>query len=209
MTGVQTCALPICIYGNGIAADGSGNSYVTGHFNFASVSFGPDTLTSVGSSCIFIVKFDSTGNFKWAKGVGSYGSEQGNSITVDGNKNCYLTGFYQDNSITFGTTTLTGAGANDMFIAKLAGTVSSVPEVQDGASVIVYPNPASNQLTISNLKWIQNIEVYNMLGQCVISQIASPKSEQQLINVSTLPSGIYFLKVNCADKIYSQKIIVE
>ena len=117
--------------GFGIAVDGSGNSYVTGHF-FGSATFGPGeinetTLTTAGFfSDIFVAKYDASGDLVWAKRAGGTRTDSGNGIAVDGSGNSYVTGLFED-SATFGPgesneTTLTGAGsddlADDIFVAK-------------------------------------------------------------------------------------------
>ena len=60
--------------------------------------------------------------------------------------------------------------------------------------LIVYPNPSTYELIISNYQFIiKEIEVSNVLGQIVLHPIIS-SSSNLLINVGNLPSGIYFLK---------------
>ncbi|MEJ8801250.1 SBBP repeat-containing protein [Pontibacter sp. H249] len=103
-------------YGNSVAVDGSGNSYVTGYFQGAA-TFGTTTLTNAGGTDIFIAKYDASGNALWAKSAGGANSDYGNSVAVDGSGNPYVTGYFQGTA-TFGTTTLTNAGGTDIFIAK-------------------------------------------------------------------------------------------
>ena len=103
--------------GNSIAVDGSGNSYITGSFD-GTITFGNNTLTSSGSSDIFIAKLDGSGNYLWAKKTGGTSVDSGNSIAVDGSGNSYITGFFYGTA-TFGNTTLTSAGGGDVFISKL------------------------------------------------------------------------------------------
>jgi len=103
--------------GNSIAVDASGNSYVTGYF-YNSVSFSTTTLTSSGSYDIFVAKLDSNGNWLWAKRAGGTDWDEGNSIAVDASSNIYVTGYFSI-SATFGTTTLTSSGYDDIFVAKL------------------------------------------------------------------------------------------
>ncbi len=91
--------------GDGIAVDGSGNSYVTGFF-FSSVTFGPGetnetTLTSAAGADLFVATYDSSGDFVWAKRAGVTGGAFGNAIAVDGSGNSYVTGFFE-NTATFG-----------------------------------------------------------------------------------------------------------
>jgi mRNA-degrading endonuclease HigB of HigAB toxin-antitoxin module len=104
-------------YGQSIAVDGSGNSYVTGNFS-GSATFGSNILTNTsGSDDVFIVKYDAAGNVIWAKQSGGTGDEYGQSIAVDGSGNSYVTGNFSG-SAAFGSTTLTSTGNSDAFVAK-------------------------------------------------------------------------------------------
>ena len=100
-----------------IAVDDNGNSYVTGYF-WSSATFGATTLTSSGQYDIFVAKMDSNGNWLWAKQAGGTSSDRGYSIAVDDNGNSYVTGYFEE-SATFGATTLTSSGYEDIFVAKL------------------------------------------------------------------------------------------
>ena len=100
-----------------IAADASGNSYVTGGFE-GTATFGSTTLTSNGEEDIFIAKLDSSGNWLWAKKAGGTASDWGNGIAVDASGHSYITGRFQGSAI-FGSTTLTSSGNWEIFIAKL------------------------------------------------------------------------------------------
>jgi hypothetical protein len=104
-------------YGQGIAVDASGNSYVTGYF-YDSATFGSTTLTNNGVYDIFIAKLDSSGNWLWAKNAGGSSNDSGNGIAVDASGNSYVTGYFDSNA-TFGYTTLTSNGDDDIFVTKL------------------------------------------------------------------------------------------
>ena len=113
-------------FGQGIAVDGAGNSYITGRFQ-GSAAFGAGetnetTLTSAGISDIFVAKYDASGDLVWAKRAGGTSRDSGEGIAVDGSGHSYVTGYFED-SATFGPgetneTTLTGAGDRDIFVAK-------------------------------------------------------------------------------------------
>ena len=68
---------------NSIKIDASGNRYVTGSFN-GTEDFDPSgstaNLTSAGGTDIFIAKYNSSGAYVWAKGMGGTGSDQGNFL---------------------------------------------------------------------------------------------------------------------------------
>ncbi len=103
--------------GFAITTDFSGNSYVTGYFN-GTASFGGTTLTSSGQADIFVAKLDSSGNWLWAKKAGGTGEDYGYGIATDSSGNSYVTGYFMGTT-SFGTTTLTSNGWDEIFVAKL------------------------------------------------------------------------------------------
>ncbi|MDP4267504.1 MAG: M6 family metalloprotease domain-containing protein [Bacteroidota bacterium] len=78
----------------------------------------------------------------------------------------------------------------------------------------VYPVPASNILNIdikSSLLKHYKISVYNQLGQQLYSEkdfIVNGKTNRT-INISGFSKGIYFIKAEDGDEVYSRKFIVE
>ncbi|HMI79126.1 MAG TPA: SBBP repeat-containing protein, partial [Ferruginibacter sp.] len=81
-----------------LALDPLGNAYITGTFgNGADFDPGPGiyTMPLVGGEDIFILKLDVSGNFVWAKSIGSQSTfDEGNAIAVDGAGNVYITGTF-------------------------------------------------------------------------------------------------------------------
>ncbi len=111
--------------GQSIAVDFSGNVYTTGYFQ-VTVDFDPSTgtfnLISEGSHDVFVQKLDSSGNFIWAKSLGSVVDDVGYSITLDASGNVYTTGYFYgfvDFDPGAGTANLTSAGLFDIFVQKL------------------------------------------------------------------------------------------
>jgi hypothetical protein len=108
--------------GNSIAVDGSGNVYITGFFGGTiDIDPGPGTFTLTDGG-IFAAKFDSAGNFLWAKQTYGYSWKWGYSIAVDAAGSAYVTGFF-DSTVDFdpgpGIFNLKTAGKTDVFIWKL------------------------------------------------------------------------------------------
>jgi len=111
---------------NSTATDASGNVYVAGVFESATVTFGTTTLAnaSTDTTDMFLVKYDAAGNVLWAKRAGGTNFDDATSVTTDASGNVYVTGSFSSSSITFGTTTLTSIslfGTSDIYIVKYDG----------------------------------------------------------------------------------------
>jgi hypothetical protein len=89
---------------------------MTGHFS-GTANFGAITLSAAGSIDGFIAKFDSSGNVVWAKQISSGTYDACSSIKLDASGVPYITGAFSSTA-TFGTTSLTSDGGNDIFVAK-------------------------------------------------------------------------------------------
>lgn len=107
----------------GVSYDAVGNIYICGQYkdtmSFAGITtlypYGPQ-----GERDIFIAKYNSNGDFQWAKSAGSTGRDEALSIKTDQWGNSYICGMYSDGA-NFSGTILNAAGTMgylDGFIAK-------------------------------------------------------------------------------------------
>lgn len=121
-----------------VAMDGSGNLYVTGFYESATVNFGTHQITN-GSSLpdIFVVKLNTSGNVIWAKGFGGPLLDVGNRIAVDAAGNTYLTGEFQSIGVLFGAHGVANSGSStsDAFIVKFDPSGTSLWAKQIGGSL--------------------------------------------------------------------------
>ncbi|GAB3590120.1 hypothetical protein GCM10027345_44660 [Hymenobacter daeguensis] len=111
---------------NATAADANGNVYIAGFF-FNTATFGSTTLTGVGQQDMFVAKWSSSSNrFVWAVRGGGAVNDVATAISVSGSA-IYVAGFFGGPTATFGTTTLTNAGGDDVFVTKIvdAGATAS------------------------------------------------------------------------------------
>jgi hypothetical protein len=81
-------------------------------------------------------------------------------------------------------------------------------------TITVYPNPSKGNINIDyNLpkKQYVNIELYNIKGSKIrtIEKSYQNKGLHTLTNKTNLDKGMYFLKINIDDKVYTHKIIIE
>lgn len=92
------------------------------------------------------------------------------------------------------------------FDLDAVGVINSVSLIADdfykGQEVVIYPNPASFQFTVSTKSAIQFLEVLDFSGRVVV------KSESKNVDVSSLPNGLYVVLVSTTNKIYKQVITV-
>ncbi|MBC7845288.1 MAG: hypothetical protein H7Y10_02205 [Flavobacterium sp.] len=110
--------------GSGIAVDKSGNVCITGKFARI-VDFDPGmgvvNLTCQGNENIFLAKYDTNGNYIFAKSMGGKRTDLSNAIAVDTNGNSYITGFFEgtaDFDPSDRTATLTSPEPYGLYIAK-------------------------------------------------------------------------------------------
>ena len=137
---------------NSIAVDKSGNVFITGYFS-GTVDFDPGdgvaNVTSVENSIdIFIARYDSLGNYVYAKAFGGPGADQGNSLAIDRDGNVYITGSFVDtanfNSSASPVNLSSNSGYADIFFAKYNGAGNCIyakslggPGIDGGSGIAV------------------------------------------------------------------------
>jgi hypothetical protein len=79
-------------------------------------------------------------------------------------------------------------------LARLDG-ITSIPDDISIESFNIFPNPATDQITIQNFlnKTDCNITLYNISGSQIFKKIM--KTNEMILNINYLPSGIYFLQI--------------
>jgi hypothetical protein len=105
---------------NYVYADNYNNVFVTGSFSSYSISFNSTTLYnySSGYDDILVVKYDSDGNFNWAKSAGGLDNDIGNIITSDVNGNIWISGQFTSSILYYEDYIHYNEGLNDVFVTK-------------------------------------------------------------------------------------------
>lgn len=113
-------------YSWGVDVDSSNNVVVVGKFS-STVDFDPGagtaSLVAGGPTDAFVVRLDPTGVFSWARSIGSIGNEEAFAVAVSGGGDVYVTGAFNgtvDLDPGAGTTALTSAGSEDVFLWGLS-----------------------------------------------------------------------------------------
>ena len=137
-----------------ITSDAADNIYFAGIYSLSAVTIGSTTLSYFGQTDIDIVKYDSSGVVIWAKGAGGTGGDAPRGIACDALGYIYVTGVYNSSSISFGTSTITNTGDNDMFFVKY-----------DPCGNVVYATSlGSTASDIGNSVWANGSDIY-LAGQ--------------------------------------------
>ena len=170
------------LYGGGsfvVKYDFSGNVMWTkmlGGYSYGGIatdSYGNFYLPGKNSGNIMLSKFDSSGNLIWNNiviGVWTF------DVAVDVNDNVYVTGLFDKDSITIGTTTITSFGDNDVFTAKY-----------DSAGNFIWASGGGGIDT----DWGRGIAV-DSAGNCYIT--GETLSNSMLFGNVTLNSSLYIVK---------------
>lgn len=109
---------PLSESANAIAVDDYGNAYITGNFQSSVLSFGGQTISNVGKTSTFIVKYDVNGSEIWARSSVGPGNTYGYDIDTYINNGIYIAGWYDSTSVSFGNTNLFSTGGEDVFVLK-------------------------------------------------------------------------------------------
>lgn len=86
------------------------------------------------------------------------------------------------------------------YVGLINDFYTGVKQVNMTKDVFVYPNPTSNTLYVVNQK-ANVVEIYNLTGQVIATY-----NNLNVINVSNLSQGTYFVKVITDSKVITQKI---
>ena len=88
-------------------------------------------------------------------------------------------------------------------------TATNISEVPQSASgLTIYPNPAKDKIFIKSDLQINNIEIYDIAGRTVETSLQQPNSVKT-INISSLPQGVYMVKVYTNEGVAVRKIVKE
>lgn len=152
----------------------------------------------------WITKLDNTGNISWQKCLGGTGTEDARTIvqTADG-------GY-----IVTGTTVYSAAGDvnssdysnNHPWTVKLGNGVSGIEEEGVLAGVALYPNPAQQSVTLSNLPDNASLRITDLTGTLLYSNDKVKAS--QTVSIDKLVSGVYFVQVQSDRHTATRKLVV-
>ena len=108
------------------------------------------------------------------------------------------------------TVIVTDANGCSVTLSVTVENTSSINETTKSENnLLAFPNPVNNILNVevNNHEQIQNLQLYNCVGNLVYSSIINQGKYQ--IETDKLSNGIYLLKVQTSDKVLSSQINIE
>ena len=125
--------------------DALGNTYIAGTFR-NNITLGRKTLTSIGSSDIYVAKYNTSGYLVWSQQAGGIGADSAMAIALRYDKNLALGGSFS-NEAAFGGFSLISQGGDDAFLTRLNQVaVPTPPEIEN--ALCFNGNEGSINLTV-------------------------------------------------------------
>jgi hypothetical protein len=194
--------------------------YITGSITFAGdIDFDPDpideyNITTYGFADYFAARYSTDGDFIWAVNLNgdqaSSSNVTGKSIMLNNEGKLLSVGEFSDMvSFNSGTSSeiISAQGTQDIFLMQLDNELLGINDENLDPDFSVYPNPVTNDLFIKTKSLAQSISVYNMKGQQVYFK--AQNDIESIINLSSLASGVYLLKVSYAQGLIGLKRIIK
>lgn len=220
--------------GHRVGFDKLGNVLVAGWMRGVT-DFDPSAataaLTSLGTQDVFVAKYTNNGRYVWARGLGATGNTQNDicaGLAVDHDDNFYLTGQIYGRTTDFDPSEreviLTGSGQNDCFVAKYdkdgnlwRETITGVKDAlgsRSNAGLSLSPNPlvsggrASYTLQTASMVCLSIVDMLGNTALNLVEEQQTAGAHDILFDVSNLPQGAYFLRLQTGTIIKTQPFFV-
>lgn len=204
-----------CIWRNGTPLTRGGSGYNPGSKEFIRFAFGGDPS---GSGWSQLNSGDQVGDKRGLSIVGPITVSSGETICLDvafpyardyGGNNLSSVNILKERVKSIGT-----FYKNQHYDCPVITT--NVKEAdKDNLDIFIYPNPSEGvfQMQLNQLRMLQNfqIEIFNAIGTKVyqFNKLTIQESGNFEIDISDHPAGIYFVKVQNENRMYSEKIIMK
>jgi hypothetical protein len=80
--------------------------------------------------------------------------------------------------------------------SNIVTAILDVTEIEDKEKIVVYPNPTVSELIIESKELkIEKVEFHDIEGKVILTNHLFISSSKQILDISNLNSGIYFVKI--------------
>lgn len=179
---------------NSLEIDNEGNIYFGGNTRHT-IQWNETISTTANefSHDILVLKYNPSGNIIWAKTAGGNSHDQLHNISLLPDGNLVITGIAKENT-TFEPLNYNPTNANYYsFVTRLNQSTLDLPE-NEIKSLVVYPNPAKETITVQSNSQNGVATLHNPLGQLL--KTVEITSNETTFDISELSKGTYFFKLN-------------
>lgn len=118
-----------------------------------------------------------------------------------------VTGTYHFGNLTVAASVPKGSGWPDMMLIKYSTTPPAIVNLENTVSkidyrkLVLYPNPANNQITIQNSdqKILGTISIYNLSGQVIYKKFVG--SPYVMVDIKDFSTGVYYIRLEKLDRV--------
>ena len=102
-----------------------------------------------------------------------------------------------------------GTYGRGLWASPLVDSSAGVEDVISESSVSIYPNPATSEITIALPKPMNaEIRIFDVTGKLLVYQPQALIERKHTMNVSALPPGVYFVRINSEDGTATKKLLI-
>lgn len=152
----------------------------------------------------FIAGFDMEGKARWIKSIPAEQALYPQALAINSQNRLYVAGSFQGAAF-FDGVPYSAGGSFDIFLARTDGALTSVEETNPHHEVplLIYPNPAREQLNILTELSEYKVSVFDTQGK-----LALQANNCTTIDTELLPAGMYFVLVEARGFRFREKIVV-
>ncbi|UPQ80599.1 T9SS type A sorting domain-containing protein [Flavobacterium azooxidireducens] len=190
---------------NFLAVDDVGGIYLSGTISGGITQWNDqvttNTITFNNHEAVLLHYLDN-GLLLFAFTAGGEAIDSANSVTTDVNGDIYLTGMLQGNaSLGWYNHSNNDEFGLSPFLARISPVTLSLPQPEKN-TIVVYPNPVTNFLTVQTSETIVNLTVFSLNGQ----RMQLPQNGNQL-DFSGEANGVYVVEVVMESGVERVKVV--
>jgi len=116
--------------------------------------------------------------------------------------------FYASLNAANGNNSTTGDVIYDIDSTFTEDLSSSIQETEKNAKMVIYPNPIGNTLNVKNMvQGSYQLQISDLAGRIVLEKSVQMNKESFSLDISSIPSGVYFIQLKQEKNVYVKRFI--